>query len=660
MSWLLLQVADLLMDMLGLPEMWGKAVLGLLLIGIVPVVIFAWVFEMTPEGLKRESDISPDASITGETGHKLNIAIIVLLVIAIGVYSVDNFVLSSRSQPTVANEDQGTEATSGQTALPVIAVLPLQALSAEDEGQFLAAGLHDDLLTRLARLKAFRVISRTSVMEYADTRKNIREIGTELGAGYILEGGLQAIGGNVRINAQLIDASTDEHLWAETYDRELTTANLFDVQGDIAGAIADAMHSTLSPQEVRQINTVPTKNLEAYEAFLHGRANSDILTGPAMEAAVNSFAEAVELDPQYAEAWAQLSVSLSRKYWETGAEDGTGADPSVRDAALEALQRAQELAPAAVATLVAEAYYYYYGFRDYTRALEITARALAIAPNDLDVSSLQTYLSRRLGRMSDAADGMIAILQMDPKSSTQIVRTALTLVDAHRCTEARRYANVLQDRFSDNIESDLVAAVVSVHCDQDFAAAREYVLQMPVTTFQHMGYVSHYLGLAGDYEGAIKVLLENRDTLGQQPTVRLWIENSLVRLYRETGHQRLADAALQDATDLVETIDNPGATALLEFANTAALHGDAEETYTLSQRLLDNLPDDAYRYPDFATQIAVFYVNVGLIDEALDLLEEASANYTFEQEMIFAHVPYFEPLRDNPRFRAIVESVEVY
>jgi TolB-like protein len=660
LSWLLLQVADLLMDMLALPEIWGKAVLGLLLIGIVPVVIFAWVFEMTPEGLKRESEISADASITARTGHKLNITIIVLLVIAIAVYSVDNFVLSSGSQPAVANVEPAAEVTSGETSLPVVAVLPLQALSAEDEGQFLAAGLHDDLLTRLARLKAFRVISRTSVMEYAETTKNIREIGAELGAGYILEGGLQAIGGNVRINAQLIDATSDEHLWAETYDRALTTANLFDVQGDIAGAIAEAMHAALSPQEVRQINAVPTDNLEAYEAFLRGRANSDILTGPAMEAAVNSFAEAVELDPEYAEAWANLSVALSRKYWETGAEDGIGADPSLRDAALEALQRAQDLAPGAVSTLVAEAYYHYYGFRDYTKALEITARALAIAPNDRDFNALQTYLSRRLGRMSDAADGMITILEMDPKSSTQIVRTALTLVDAHRCTEARRYANILQDRFADNIESDLVAAVVSVNCDHDFAAAREYALQMPVTTFQHMGYVTHFLELAGDHDGAIEVLLENRDTLGLQPTVRLWIENRLARLYRHTGQNRLADAAMQTAADIVETIDNPGATALLEFANTAALRGNVEEMFALCRRLLDNLPDDAYRYPDFAVSVAWLYVDSGLLDEALDLLEETSANYTFEQEMVFDHVPYFEPLRGKPRFRAIVENVEVY
>ena len=660
LSWLLLQIADLLMDMLELPDVWGKAILGLLLIGIVPVMIFAWVYEMTPEGLKRESEISPDASVTAETGHKLNITIVALLVVAIGVYSVDNFVLSSRSQPAVTNVENTAENTPDETTLPVIAVLPLQALSTEDEGQFLAAGLHDDLLTRLARLQAFRVISRTSVMEYADTRKNIREIGAELGAGYILEGGLQAIGGNVRINAQLIDASTDEHLWAETYNRALTTANLFDVQADIASAIANAMHAVLSPLEVAQINTVPTDNLDAYEAFLRGRANTDTLTRPAIEAAVDAFAEAVELDPQYAEAWAQLSAALSRKYWETGAEDGIGADPSVRDAALEALKRAQELAPGAVITLVAEAYYYYYGFRDYTTALEITGRAGAIAPNDLEVSSLRTYLSRRLGRMSDAADGMIAILKMDPKSATLIVRAALTLVDAHRCTEAKRYANILQDRFPDNVEGDLVAAVVSVHCDQDFAAARQYILQVPVTTFQHMGYATYYLSLAGDHEGAIEVLLEARETLGEQPTVRLWIENRLAWLYRLTAQNFLADAALQDAIDRVAAIDNPGATALAEFAFTAALRGDAEETLALGRRLFASLPEDAYRYPDFAIGMAANYASVGLIDEALGLVEETSAVYTFEQELIFDLMPSLEPLRNNPRFKIVVENVKVY
>ena len=220
LAWLLMQIADVLMDTIGLPDIWGKAVLGLLLIGFLPALIFSWVYEMTPEGIKRENEISADSSITSHTAKKLNIVIIALMVIAIGVFAIDRFTGAPVSTPApVANTAPALN------AIPVVAVLPLQALSTDDEGIFLASGLHDDLLTRLARLQAYKVISRTSVMEYAGTTKNLRDIGAELGANVILEGGLQAIGGNVRINAQLIDAITDEHLWVQTYDRELMTAN---------------------------------------------------------------------------------------------------------------------------------------------------------------------------------------------------------------------------------------------------------------------------------------------------------------------------------------------------------------------------------------------------------------------------------------------------
>ena len=271
--WLLLQIADVLMGTMGLPDIWGKAVLGLLLIGFLPVLIFSWVYEMTPEGLKRENEISPETSITSHTARKLDITVIALLLIAIGVFAIDRFTSAPvTAVPAVTN----TMPVPG--AIPVVAVLPLQALSTDDEGIFLASGLHDDLLTRLARLHAFKVISRTSVMEYANTTMNLRDIGAELGANFILEGGLQAIGGNVRINAQLIDAASDEHLWADTYNRELTTANLFDVQAEIAGAIANAMHATLSPKEIEQLGGVPTENLKAYEAHLRGREFRQRLT----------------------------------------------------------------------------------------------------------------------------------------------------------------------------------------------------------------------------------------------------------------------------------------------------------------------------------------------------------------------------------------------
>ena len=181
-----------------------------------------------------------------------------------------------------------------------------------------------------------------------------------------------------------------------------------------------------------------------------------------------------------------------------------------------------------------------------------------------------------------------------------------------------------------------------------------------MTTYQQLGYVFWFLVLAEDFDGAIAAVVEARETLGGQATVLLWIENRLARLYRQTGQDSLAEAAMQNAVDVAATIENPGATALLEFVTIEALRGDAEQTLALGQRLLANLPDDAYRYPDFAFVLAAQYTNVGLFEEAMKLLTQTSANYTFEQEMILEHIPAFEPLQDDPRFQAMVAAVEVY
>ena len=427
LSWLLLQIADVLMDTIGLPDIWGKAVLGLLLIGFLPVLIFSWVYEMTPEGLKRENEIAPETSITSHTAKKLDIAVIALLVIAIGVFAIDRFT----GAPVNAVAPVATTAPVPD-AIPVVAVLPLQALSTDDEGIFLASGLHDDLLTRLARLQAFKVISRTSVMEYANTTRNIRDIGAELGANFILEGGLQAIGGNVRINAQLIDAATDEHIWADTYNRELTTANLFDVQAEIAGAIADAMHATLSPKDIEQLGGVPTENLKAYEAYLRGRDFRQQLTMQGIRGAVAAQREATELDPEFGEAWAALSSALIGQYWEEGAEDGVSPNEALVEESRQALARAQQLDPGTASTFMAESLFHYYGFRDYSSALIALGRAEAIAPNNVRVHAVRGYLLRRLGRVSEAADALLGAKELNPIPWRRPQAMKVQLAPCHR------------------------------------------------------------------------------------------------------------------------------------------------------------------------------------------------------------------------------------
>jgi TolB-like protein len=273
LAWLMAQVAELLLDAFGAPPWVLKSLFALMLVGFPIVVFFAWAFELTPEGVKLEREVDRERTITGHTGRKLDRAIIVLLLLAVAWFAWDRYRPGGLANPLAPQAEQRLTDDIRQfedvDVLPVVAVLPFKA-TGSDDGGFLAAGLHDDLLTRLAKLEAFRVISRTSMMEYAGTTKNMRQIGQELGAGYILEGGVQAIGGRVRVNAQLIDASADQHIWADNYNREMSTENLFDVQAELAAAIAVAMQTSLSPSDLALVEEVLTENMAAYNAYLRG------------------------------------------------------------------------------------------------------------------------------------------------------------------------------------------------------------------------------------------------------------------------------------------------------------------------------------------------------------------------------------------------------
>ena len=653
LSWVMLQVADVLMDTIGLPDIWGKAVLGLLVIGFPPVLIFSWIYEMTPEGIKREKEIAADASITSHTAKKLNITVIVLLVIAIGIFAVDKFT----GAPAISPDPVAITAPSPD-AIPVVAVLPLQAFSTEEEGIFLASGLHDDLLTRLARLQSFKVISRTSVMEYADTTKNLREIGAELGASYILEGGLQAIGGNVRINAQLIDAVTDEHLWAQTYDRALTTANLFDVQADIASAIAEALHATLSPQELEQLSDVPTENLKAYEAFLRGLEFQGVLTMPAIHGAVAAQREATELDPEFGEAWAALAQALIRQYWEEGAEDGASPNEALVAESKHALDRAQQLDPDTASTFVAESYFHYYGFRDYSSALIALGRAEALAPNNSRVSALRGYLLRRLGRLSESSDALLRAMELNPNGRSLYRETIDTLSGAGRCEEVRTMnADGLQ-RFPDDDGINAVVAIAIMACDRDTKSALEYAFKVDVSTLQYLQRVLSLLIYDRSYERAIETLIDARDGWVQRPTVRLMIDNYLTWLYRETRQPALAEQAVQSARKNAEQISDSGLTSLVQLMMTEALQGNADETRQFGKQAMAAMPDDAWRNTDFMYQIGKTYALAGLADESFSVLEGIRYDHSYDTLSRMYLDPLVDNLRDDPRFQQVLDKGE--
>ena len=292
-AWIALQAASFLLPTFGAPAWVFRVLVLLVVLGFALAVAFSWAFELTPEGLKRTHEVPHEHSITHVTGRKLDFAIIGLLIVALGI----SVYLNLREAP------RGSRAAS-------IAVLPFTSRSVDPAHAMFADGIHDELLTSLANIGSLKVISRTSVMEYRETTKNLRQIGKELSVATVLEGAVQRAGDNVRINVQLIDAATDEHLWANTYDRRLSTDNLFAIQTEIATTIADKLKATLTPDEKERIEKVPTENLQAYNLYLAGRQNLYQRKLENLQRARELFEQAIALDPKFAKAYSGLSDTL--------------------------------------------------------------------------------------------------------------------------------------------------------------------------------------------------------------------------------------------------------------------------------------------------------------------------------------------------------------
>src|SRR5882762_4609223 len=273
-AWLVVQVAGTVLPMFGAPEWLPRTIVVLLAIGFVPAVIFSWVFELTPQGLKREDDVAPEQSITPQTGRRMDRMIIVVLVLALGYFAFDKFALTPRREAALVSSAVPNESKS---VVPEksIAVLPFENLSRDPDNAFFTDGVQDEILTDLAKIADLKVISRTSVLQYkSGVARNLREIAQQLGVANVVEGSVQRAGGKVRVNAQLIDARTDVHQWAQSFDRDI--ADVFAIQSEIAKAIADQLQAKLSPSEKTAIERPPTSDVTAFD--LYSRAKTLLLS----------------------------------------------------------------------------------------------------------------------------------------------------------------------------------------------------------------------------------------------------------------------------------------------------------------------------------------------------------------------------------------------
>jgi TolB-like protein/Tfp pilus assembly protein PilF len=356
--------------------------------------------------------------------------IIAVLLLALGYFVVDKFVFAPRREATLSHAAGWTNAPGALPNDKSIAVLPFENLSDEKTNAYFAAGIQDEILTRLAKIGALKVISRSSTQQYQSRPENLREIGQQLGVANILEGSVQKAGAAVHVNVQLIRAVTDDHLWAESYDR--TLENIFGVEGEIAQNIAEALKAKLSGTEEKLLAQKPTNNPAAFDAYLRGLAQYHGADDTNQKAALDSFAEAVRLDPQFALAWAALSRAQSRFFF------SSDMTPARRSLAEKALAEATRLQPELPETQLARASFQYWVLHDYGGALEMMRQLRSSWPNNAEVLQTMAFISARLGKWPESladAEQAVALNPHDLYTRISTLNIALAMREFDKVRE---------------------------------------------------------------------------------------------------------------------------------------------------------------------------------------------------------------------------------
>ena len=374
-AWLLLQIVDVLAPLLDLPEWVGKLVFLVLLIGLVPTLVFSWVYELTPEGLKRETEVLGDKSISRHTARKLNHLTIVLLVIVAGIVIVDRLVPETTDSGTpieeTAKEDVGAAAGDDR---PSVAVVPFVNTSDDDANEYFADGISEELLNALSGIHNLRVPSRTSSFTFKGSNKTVAEIGSALQVDNVLEGSVRKAGDQIRVSVQLIEVDSDTRIWSETYTRELV--DIFAVQDEIATSIVSALRLTLNADDGRKLGEVSTDSVQAYDEYLRGRYYWPQRRAESLQRAIVHYQAALAIDPEFDRAWAALADA-----YVVMPEYLPGTLDVYLPLAQEALDKALELNPDSPYALAASGYFKAHNFYEWDGALEELERAVALGPD---------------------------------------------------------------------------------------------------------------------------------------------------------------------------------------------------------------------------------------------------------------------------------------
>jgi TolB-like protein/Tfp pilus assembly protein PilF len=551
-----------------------------------------------------------------------------------------------------------------------IAVLRFENLSEEKQNEYFADGVQDEILTDLSKIADLKVISRTSVMQYkSGLARNLRKIGEELGVSHVVEGSVQRAANKIRVNAQLIDARNDAHLWAQTYDRDL--ADVFAIQSEIAKAIADQLQAKLSPNEKKAIEQPPTNDLAAFD--LYSRAKSHLLrpslstTGdPDVRKAIELLDEAVKRDPSFFDAYCQLAFAHGQLYRVLGT-DHTPARLALAEAAVQAATR---LRPDAGETHLARAQYLYYGRRDYAGALAELESVRRALPNDPRLFELTGYILRRRGQQEEGLRNLQRAVELDPRNFFTLEQIALSYAFLGRYADAIAALDRALSIVPDKIDTRVVRAAAELFWKGDTQP-----LHQTIDSILAQG-PSSIASAAGDW---FECALAERDAaaaeralvaLGDNPC---WIDNTIVlsrsfgegllaRMTKDEARARTAfEAARTQQEKIVQAQPDYGPTLCVLSMIDAAL-GRKDLALEEGRRAIALMPveKDVINGSRVIQYFAITAAWAGDKELALQQLETGLRAPVASLMLSYGALkllPFWDPLRGNPRFEKIVASL---
>ncbi|MDH3589314.1 MAG: hypothetical protein OEQ74_07910 [Gammaproteobacteria bacterium] len=660
-SWLVLQVADTLTPFLELPPVVGKTAFWILVLGFLPVLLFSWAYELTPEGIKKESEVDRTGSILPDTAKKLDLITLVAVVGLIALVALDRLFpkeIADDSRVTAATESDAIPARLGDQS---IAVLPFANRSNLDDDMFFTDGIHDDLLTQLAKFRDLKVISRTSVMEYRGTEKKIPDIGGELGVAKVLEGGVQRAGPKVRINAQLIDAATDEHLWGETYEREMTIDNLFDIQSEITREIVAEVKGQLSPEEQQALASAPTQSVEAYENFMRARL---LLTGSGYNArkyrAAQPFVEqALRIDEDFALAHLLLSEIHGAIYW-----IGDDETPERQQAASASLERARLLLDANSPELLAAQGEYLYRFeQDYAAAQRAQLKAHAAMPGNTEILKQIGLTQRRLGLWDESATRLLQGMELNPADVDLVSIAVDTLAMMQRWQQLREVLPAARLRFADNTDLAIAEAMLPLWAEGKVKVARERYNRVPPNSGPEYVYATMELPLyERNFSAAVEVW--DRPEVIEVSSATGWTgyrELNLAIAYRHLGQNETADEFLRETVQSLADINRNRhivtvASELSTLAIALALQGESKRAIDTAEEAVElhSLENDKVDGTNPMKWLSYVLGLAGEYDRSLDLIAQLIDQPNgFRRWELYLH-PRWDFFRDNERFNTLI------